>query len=76
MSGYYQPHFFDGQVGASPQQIGQAVQIRNQYSPGHPVRIEANKIGHSQDYGVKNAYTTNNYAPSPQAQKFIKQYLP
>jgi hypothetical protein len=75
MSGYYQQQPFDGQVGASPLQIGQAVQIRNMYPIGHPVRQIANMVVHSEDDGVNNIYTSN-YKPSSAAQFFISTYLP
>ncbi len=78
MSGYYffpQQQSFDVPVGASPLEIGQAVQIRNMYPTGHPVRHIANMIVHSEDFGVNNIYTSN-YEPSPAAQSFIATYLP
>jgi hypothetical protein len=78
MSGYYFPpqqQSFDVPVGASPLEIGQAVQIRNMYPTGHPVRHIANMIVHSEDFGVNNIYTSN-YEPSPAAQSFIATYLP
>lgn len=52
--------------GASTQQIGEAVKIRNEHKKGSPTRKEANKIVHSEDEGVKNKYTTN-YHPSNKA---------
>ena len=69
---------------APPLQIGQAVQIRNKYPLAqfplgtieYEVRAEANKLIHSQDQGVINEYTIDNYAPSPLAQWFIALHLP
>lgn len=59
--------------GASTQQIGNAVKVRNEHRKGSPTRQEANKIVHSQDSGTSNQYTTENYAPSPAAEKFLQK---
>ena len=56
-------------------QMGQAVQIRNMYPEGHPIRREANKIVHSEKPDPVNIYTSN-YQHSPHAQKFIDKHLP
>ena len=55
-------------------QMGQAVQIRNMYPEGHPIRREANKIVHSEDPGKVNQYTSN-YQHSTLVQKFIDKHL-
>jgi hypothetical protein len=83
MSGYYpgaptyqqqQQLYQQLQPGASPMQIGQAVQIRNQYPVGHPIRQEANQIVHSEKPDPPNKYTSN-YQHSDLAQKFIDKHL-
>jgi hypothetical protein len=60
--------------GASTDQIGKAVKIRNEHPKGSPIRQEANKVVHSQDPGAANKYTTKEYAHSDAAEQFIKKY--
>ena len=58
----------------STAQIGEAVRIRTSYPKGSWIRSTANAIVHSQDPGVKNQFTTNNYGHSKAAQNFISRY--
>ena len=59
---------------ASTAQIGEAVRIRNSAPIGSWIRNTANEIVHSQDRGVNNQFTTNNYGHSIAAQSFISKY--
>ena len=59
--------------GASTEQIGKAVKIRNENKG--KIHKEACKIVHSQDPNVKNnPYTKDNYAHSDKAQAFINKH--
>lgn len=60
--------------GASTAQIGEAVRIRNEHAKGSQIRKEANKVVHSQDPGVNNKYTTNDYTHSNKADQFINKH--
>lgn len=60
--------------GASTSQIGEAVKARQQYKDvDKKIVKEANAIVHGDDKGVKNKYTTDNYAPSKAAEKFLNK---
>jgi hypothetical protein len=63
---------FNQTGGASTQQLGDAVKIRNEHPKGSAVRKEANKVVHSEDPGVKNKYTTG-YDHSAAADTFVKK---